>query len=73
MLRNSSLAFWIVSILLGANLALIVSYSAPIISEPELENEEDLVLEGAGRYSPGSSNIDPNESCLLYTSDAADE
>ena len=72
MLRNSSLAFWIVSILLGANLALIVSYSAPIISEPELENEEDLVLEGAGRYSPGSSNIDPNERVVVVLVETTD-
>ncbi|MCH1527686.1 MAG: M6 family metalloprotease domain-containing protein, partial [Candidatus Poseidoniaceae archaeon] len=72
MLRNSSLAFWIVSILLGANLALIVSYSAPIISEPELENEEDLVLEGAGRYNPGSSNIDPNERVVVVLVETTD-
>ncbi|MBO89735.1 MAG: hypothetical protein CMP14_09460 [Rickettsiales bacterium] len=72
MSRNYSLAFWIVSILLGANLALLVTYSTPIISEPELENEEDLVLEGAGRYNPGSSNIDPNERVVVVLVETTD-
>lgn len=79
MLRNSSLAFWIVSILLGANLALLVTYSIPIVSEPELENEETEALKDTwdfgvgGRYSPGSSHIDANEKVVVILAETSDE
>jgi M6 family metalloprotease-like protein len=77
--RNSPLAFWIVSILLGANLALIASYTVPIFLEPELQSEDDLLLRDTwdfgvgGRYYPGSSNIDANEKVVVILAETSDE
>lgn len=79
MSRKYSLAFWIVSILLGANLALLVTYSTPLISEPELENEESETLKDTwdfgvgGRYDPGSSHIDANEKVVVILAETSDE
>ena len=71
MLRNSSLAFWMVSILLGANLALISFIFAPIVLDLDLENEDELLLRNTwdfgvgGRYQPSSAHIDSNEKVVV--------